>query len=70
MFSRLKAGIGSTFTEAVLMNPDNSILYAKIGAYLPAGFAMAHGHPQAAPADANTCDPGHGGWYMTRTVRP
>ena len=33
-----------------------------------AGFSMRHGHPQAAVADANTCDPGHGGWFMTRAV--
>ena len=35
-----------------------------------AGFSMAYGHPQAAIVDANTCELGHGGWFLTRPITP
>ncbi|MFM8893389.1 MAG: hypothetical protein ACKOTB_17550, partial [Planctomycetia bacterium] len=34
-----------------------------------ASFDLRYGHPSAAIADAETVDPGHGGWWLTRPVR-
>ena len=34
--------------------------------YASAGYSLRYGHPLAAPADAETVEPAHGGWWLTR----
>jgi hypothetical protein len=33
-----------------------------------ASFSLRHGHPAAAVADVETVEPGHGGWWLTRSI--
>ena len=37
--------------------------------FAKASFELRYGHPQAALADPESADPGHGGWWLSRTSR-